>query len=212
MAPLSRRERADLSDLMDSLGPEAPTLCGTWTTYDLAAHLVLRERSPTAAPGIVLPPLAALADRGMGRLKAEHDYPHLVDLVRSGPPVWSPMRLGEVDRMFNTVEFFVHHEDVRRAQPGWTPRRLEPRDENALWAALRRMGRVLARRSTVGIDLVRTDDEGRVTAKRGEPTLVVEGRAGELVLFAYGRTEVADVVRGGDVRAGEQFDAGRLGL
>jgi hypothetical protein len=35
-------ERAQLSDLFDELGPQAPTLLTPWTTRDLAAHLVLR--------------------------------------------------------------------------------------------------------------------------------------------------------------------------
>src|SRR5262249_6128699 len=36
-------ERQRLCDLLDELGPRAPTLLGPWTTQDLAAHLVLRE-------------------------------------------------------------------------------------------------------------------------------------------------------------------------
>jgi len=43
-------ERAQLSDLFDELGPEAPTLLAPWTTRDLAAHLVLRERDYLAGP------------------------------------------------------------------------------------------------------------------------------------------------------------------
>ena len=48
----------------------------------------------------------------------------IVERVRTGPPRWSPMRLDAVDRLVNTVEFFVHHEDVRRARPLWSPRAL----------------------------------------------------------------------------------------
>ena len=212
MAPLSRRERAGLCDLMDTVGPDAPTLCGDWTTYDLAAHLVVRERRPAAAPGILLPPLAGLTERGMDRLKESHEYPALVQLLRSGPPGWSPMRLDAVDQVANTVEFFVHHEDVRRAAPPWEPRLLEPRDERALWAGVRRMARVLVRRSTVGIHLVRDGDRDPLRAKEGRHTLRVEGRPGELLLFVYGRSDVADVTLGGDDAARELFDAGRLGL
>ncbi len=43
---IDQRERAELCDLFDELGPDAPTLCGDWTTADLAAHLVVRERNP----------------------------------------------------------------------------------------------------------------------------------------------------------------------
>ncbi|MEN3358667.1 MAG: hypothetical protein V7637_2649, partial [Mycobacteriales bacterium] len=47
-------ERAAVADLLDSLGPDAPTLCEGWSTYDLAAHLALRDRVPAAWPGIAL--------------------------------------------------------------------------------------------------------------------------------------------------------------
>jgi hypothetical protein len=48
-------ERAPLCDLLDELGPQAPTLLDRWTTRDLAAHLVLREHDLLAAPGLVVP-------------------------------------------------------------------------------------------------------------------------------------------------------------
>jgi uncharacterized protein (TIGR03085 family) len=48
-------ERTQLADLLGELGPRTPTLLAPWTTRDLAAHLVLRERDPLAGPGLVLP-------------------------------------------------------------------------------------------------------------------------------------------------------------
>ena len=48
-------ERAQLGDLLDVLGPQAPTLLEPWTARDLAAHLILRERDSLAGPGLVLP-------------------------------------------------------------------------------------------------------------------------------------------------------------
>ena len=48
----SREERLALCALLDETGPDAPTLCEGWTTGDLAAHLVLRERRPDAAAGV----------------------------------------------------------------------------------------------------------------------------------------------------------------
>ena len=53
--PLDARERAELCDLFDELGPSAPTLCEGWATEDLAAHLVVRERDPRSMPGIIKP-------------------------------------------------------------------------------------------------------------------------------------------------------------
>ena len=57
-ALLDAVERAQLSDLFDELGPQAPTLLEPWVTRDLAAHLVQRDRDYLAGPGLVL--LAAL--------------------------------------------------------------------------------------------------------------------------------------------------------
>src|SRR5947207_11937020 len=48
-------EREALCDLMNELGPDAPTLVAPWTTHDLAAHLVIREHDYRAAPGLVVP-------------------------------------------------------------------------------------------------------------------------------------------------------------
>ncbi|OYV23782.1 MAG: hypothetical protein B7W97_02165, partial [Mycobacterium sp. 20-66-4] len=52
---VAQRERAALVETMRSLGPDAATLCDGWTTRDLAAHLVIREYRPDAAPGILIP-------------------------------------------------------------------------------------------------------------------------------------------------------------
>ncbi len=212
MPALSRRERAALCDLMDEVGPEAPTLCAGWTTYDLAAHLVLREGSPLAVAGIAFPPLERLTDHGMARLRERTPYPRLVDQVRQGPPLLSPFRPAPVDRAANAVEYFIHHEDVLRCRPGWSPRELDRRDEESLWARVGALGRMLARRARVGIELVRTDAPGVRRIRSGEPTLVVRGRPGELVLFAYGRGAAAEVEIGGDDVAREAFDHSQLGL
>lgn len=53
--PVQQVERQGLSDLLLELGPDASTLCAGWDTVDLAVHLVVvRERKPLAAPGILL--------------------------------------------------------------------------------------------------------------------------------------------------------------
>src|ERR1700754_312949 len=107
-------ERAKLGDLLDELGPRAPTLLGPWTTCDLAAHLVLRERDLLAAPGLVVPGAwGRFAERHRQTLTAK-DYSGLVEAVRSGPPPGF-FRIGWVRRIPNLNEFFVHQEDIRRA-------------------------------------------------------------------------------------------------
>jgi hypothetical protein len=59
-------ERAPLCDLLDELGPQAPTLLDRWTTRDLAAHLVLREHDLLPAPGLVVPGAWAASPNGDG--------------------------------------------------------------------------------------------------------------------------------------------------
>src|SRR6476661_4751238 len=123
MESMSRTERAALCNSALEAGAQAPTLCEGWTVKDLVIHLLVRERDPLGAPGIVVPQLEGLTRFSERRL-ADHDFTNLVERVRQGPPRWSPMAIGPVDRAVNSLEYFVHHEDVRRAQPGWEPREL----------------------------------------------------------------------------------------
>jgi uncharacterized protein (TIGR03085 family) len=189
----SRIERAQLCDLLDDLGAEAPTLCEGWTTYDLAAHLVLRETDPLAVPGIVISVFARFTDRGMRRLKAAHDYRMLVDRLRNGPPVWSPMGWPKLEPAMNTMEFFIHHEDVLRAIDPSARRELSARFQGTLWAGIKAQGRTLARRCPTGLRLVRTDKEAAVAVKNGGPVVVLRGLPAEIALYLYGRGAVASV-------------------
>jgi uncharacterized protein (TIGR03085 family) len=182
-------ERAALCDLFDELGPDRPTLCEGWSTRDLAAHLVVRERRPDALPGIALKAFAWHTRRVQDGY-ARGPWPELVDLVRGGPPAWWPTRLPAVDELVNSVELFVHHEDVRRGEDGWEPRDPDPVRDGALWAGLRRAGRLALRRSPVGLVLRRTDGGGtgdEIVVKRGPDTVAITGAPGELLLFAFGR-------------------------
>jgi uncharacterized protein (TIGR03085 family) len=185
MTNFAQVERRLLADLFMEVGPEQPTLCGDWTTRDLAAHLVIRERRPDASIGLVVRPLESRLDR-IRHEKATQPWPELVDDVREGPPKWSPMRLEAVDRLVNTAEFFVHHEDVRRAGDDWEPRALDPALVDELWKTLSRTGRLLGRKAPCGIVLV--DPTARqATLKKGEPAVTVSGPVGELVMFSFGR-------------------------
>lgn len=187
-------ERSALTDLLEQLGPEAPTLCEGWLTRDLAAHLAVRERRPEAAPGILIPPLAALTDRAM-REYAERPWPELLGLLREGPPRWSPLSIDAVSDRVNLVEFYVHHEDVRRGSSSWQPRPAQRHRDSALWKALGTMGRVLYRRSPVGV-VLRRPDGAEHAARSGPRPVVVVGEPGELVLHAYGRSAVRVEVHG----------------
>ena len=196
----AREERLALCALLDRTGPDAPTLCAGWRTGDLAAHLVLRERRPDAAAGVLGGPLAGHTARVQRRMRARTPFPALVEAVRSGPPRLSVMAIPGMDERANTVEYFVHHEDVRRALPGWEPRELSGGQSDALWHGLR-VARLLFRKSPVGVELARDDkdpdrgkgDTFRITAKKATPVVTVIGAPAELTLWALGRTTVARV-------------------
>lgn len=183
---VAKAERAALCELFTETGPDHETLCGDWKTRDLAAHLVLRERRPDAAAGILVKPLAGHT-RKVQDSYAARPWAELVDLVRTGPPLYVP---GVLDELINTSEYFVHHEDVRRAAPGWEPRPPDAERDGALWGALSRSARMLLRNSPVGVALRRSDGGLEVTAKRGPNTVIITGAPGELLLFAFGRDEV----------------------
>ncbi|TDV46355.1 TIGR03085 family metal-binding protein [Actinophytocola oryzae] len=192
---VSSDERAALCDLFDRLGPHEPTLCRGWQTRDLAAHLVVRERRPDAAPGILLKPFAGHTRRVQDSY-ARRPWRELVDLVRGGPPAFWPTRLPAVDSAVNSVEFFVHHEDARRGQDGWEPREPDAARDAAVWTGVRRTSRMTLRRSPVGL-VLRTPGGEEVVAKRGPDTVTVTGLPGELLLFVTGRDAIRVGYEGG---------------
>jgi uncharacterized protein (TIGR03085 family) len=195
----ARSERHALCDLLIRTGPDAPTLCQGWTTGDLAAHLVLRERRPDAAPGIVVPLLAGYTERIQRRLRTATPFPRLVETLRQGPPAWSPLAWPGVESAANTVEFFVHHEDVRRAQEGWTPRALASALEEELWRRLK-MGRFTLRRLPVEVTLAEPDGRTQRLTKGGRQARV-HGLPSELTLWTAGRKDAAQVDLTGEAEA-----------
>jgi uncharacterized protein (TIGR03085 family) len=187
-------ERADLADLLDELGPAAPTCCPGWDTAHLAAHLVVRDRRPDAMPGYgleqlgVAKPLTAWAHRLEDRLRESTPYAQVVERVRSGPASWSPLAWPPVARILNTTEYAIHHEDVRRARPDWKPRTLPGAVQDSFWTA----AGLFARRLPGGVLLRRTDRPG-VQRRIGTPASTVAGEPLELLLWVSGRRDVARV-------------------
>ena len=193
MVPLDTQERLGLCDLFDELGPSVPTLLDGWTAHDLAAHLVLRERDLVAGPCIVLPgPFQRFAEQRRIRLAKRNDFTWLVARIRSGPPV-GPFRIGWVRALANLNEFFVHHEDVRRANSR-EPRSLTPAMNAALWRNVRRSSRFLSRRlEGCGLEVEWAGTNERAIARANEPTARLSGLPGELLLYIFGRQAAAHV-------------------
>lgn len=192
--PPDAQERLALCELFDQLGADAPTLLGGWTTRDLAAHLVLRERDPIAAPGLVIPgPPTRFAARRQAALARRRDFGWLVARLRSGPPPGF-FRQSWVRSFPSLNEFFVHHEDVRRAN-GMGPRTdLTPSMESALWHNASRAGRYLSRRMRGGgLAIEWAGTRRRRDVRAGRQTAVLSGPPGELLLFLFGRGSTAHV-------------------
>ena len=211
MSTFAKRERLLLADLLETAGPDAPTLCEGWRTRDLAAHVVVRERRPDAAGGVLIKPLAARLEKVLHEYAAK-PYEELIRLIRTGPPRFSPFQLKQVDEAANTVEFYIHAEDVRRAQPDWAPRELDPVFQDTLWSRLERTARLLGRGVPTGLVLRRPDGQTAV-AHRGTPVVTVTGEPSELLLFAFGRQRVARVELEGEPDAVTTVrDTRQLGL
>ncbi|HVB46551.1 MAG TPA: TIGR03085 family metal-binding protein [Streptosporangiaceae bacterium] len=196
----ARDERLNLCSLLDQVGPDAPTLCEGWSTADLAAHLVMRERRPDAALGILGGPLAGYTTRVQRGMTARMPYPLLVETVRNGPPRFSLFGIPGVDERANFTEFLVHHEDVRRAQPDWRPRELGEQLSDAIWSQLSR-ARLMLRKVPVGIEFARDDlpersgqhRAVRMTVRPRTPVVTVTGAPAELLMWTFGRTGAARV-------------------
>jgi uncharacterized protein (TIGR03085 family) len=208
---LDLRERAELCDLFEELGPAAPTLSGAWTTQDLAAHLVVRERDLIGSPGILIPALAGTTEKRMEHQIRRHGYQGLVDLVRSGPP-FGPMKIAPVRYVANLVEFFVHHEDVRR--PAGLAARTDRDDlDEALWSMLGRMAPLMVRKAGVsGVRVVLQRPDGAEHASGKGEVVTIAGPVQELVLELYGRRSVADVTYAGAEAAVARVRAAEFGI
>lgn len=197
-------ERAALCDTFAERGPGEPTLCEGWQTRDLLQHLVLRDAGPLRARG-----------GGKAEVRAA-DWVGLIDRFRVGPPSGSPFRIPGADGAANVEEFFVHHEDVRRAAPGWTRRELPAAVEDAIWRRLRSpFGRLATRRVHFGVHIQRAGgdrDGDHVTLRAARPGVVITGMPSELLMFLFGRQPAADVDLRGPADLRESLTHARLGF
>jgi len=203
----AQRERAALVDTMRDVGPNAPTLCGEWTTRDLAAHLVVREGRLDATAGVVVPFLAGYTARVQRQVTDTTAWEDLLARIASGPPLYSPFKL--LDPVANLGEMFIHHEDVRRAQTGWEPRQLDEALAKALGRGLPLMARLSLGRAPARV-LLRTPDGKTLATVGSGPELIVTGEPEELLLFLSGRDEVR--LTFSDAQAAQAVRTARRGL
>lgn len=195
-------ERQALVQALQEVGAEADTLCEGWDAQDLAVHVVARDARPDTVFGQDLPVLGERAKRTYQEFE-KLSFEELVRRIQAGVPQWSPARMRRIDNAMNTLEFFVHTEDVRRAGRTDTDDDAEPQLERrdipdsvrtALWAqASRTLLMAAARKARRRITFL-SPDYGAVTHGRAnDPVRVVEGPPEELVLWAFGRQEAAEV-------------------
>src|SRR4249920_3401059 len=167
MASPAVAERFEFAGTLARTKPDAPTLCDPWTAAQLAAHIILRERSLNQAVNRL--PVDAVRRWSQDRIAhyAEQvPYDELVRRVHDGPPRWSPLAVPAVAERVNLLEYVVHHEDVRRAGPRPAPPRNIPADRRAaIWAQLRLAARLTMRQAPVGVVLVEADGDEVVARK-----------------------------------------------
>jgi len=213
-------ERAALAALLDETGPDGATLCEGWRTRDLAAHLVLRERRPDAAAGVLGGPLAGYTARLQRQYLDRYSYHALIAMFQAGPPALSVFAIRGADEAANTVEYFVHHEDVRRAAEGWTERPVDAGLSEALWKRLKG-ARLFLRSAPTGVVLARDragsqPPGGRpaasdlIVAKHALPSVTVTGSPAELTMWSMGRVGTAHVTLDGPDEAVEKLTAWRV--
>jgi uncharacterized protein (TIGR03085 family) len=201
------RERGDLCDTLERLGPDAPTLCEGWTTAALAAHLVVRERDPRGGPGIVLGgAFGRYTEKLMAGEKAK-GYPAVLARLRSGPPKFMLATMPGV----NVNENWIHHEDARRAN-GEEPRPEDPDVAAVLTKVIARMGKFQTRAlKPYGVALA-FPDGAQLTLRAAHPGVVVRGPIGECALYLSGRRDAARVELEGDTDAVARLRTARLGI
>ncbi len=184
---LASRQRAALANLLDELGPFAPTKCHGWQTQDLAAHLYIRERRADALPGIGLERFAGRTEQIQNEVLHSMDYPALVSEIRT--PGWI---MRPLDKLVNTSELFIHHEDVLRAND--RSQTLTHREQAELWPLVNVMARRVQAKARIQLRLGRLDTGEEKQIGAGQRILHLRGLPSELLLHLTGRESDVELI------------------
>lgn len=115
-------------------------------------------------------------------------------------------------RLASVNEFFVHQEDVRRAN-GLGPRPGDQVLDEVLWHNVRRGSWWLTRRLRgTGLQLEWAGTGRTIRARPGQPAARVAGPPGELLLYLFGRQGAARAQVSGPAEAVAALRQARLGM
>ncbi len=181
------RQRAALADLLDELGPFAPTECEGWQTQDLAAHLYVREHKLSALPGIGLDRFAEKTSQVQNQVLHSMDYPDLVEEIRTVGWIMRPL-----DALVNTSEFFIHHEDVLRANG--RSQTLTAKEQQELWPLVTVMARRVQTKAGDQLRITRSDTGLEKQIGTGERIIHLRGLPSELLLHLTGRDSNVELI------------------
>jgi len=108
----------------------------------------------------------------------------------------------------NTVEFFIHLEDVRRAQARWEPRPISPEAADALWARVSAGGMAKKVPATIVIT-----SPGRADKEHGSgPLLTLAGEPADLIMFGASRQGASRVEISGGAALATRLRSASLGV
>ncbi|MDO5723362.1 MAG: TIGR03085 family metal-binding protein [Flaviflexus sp.] len=209
---MTQIERRRLIDRLAQLGPEAPTLCEGWRAQDLLAHLIRREIIPHAVIGSWMPSRIGEAASKMLSDLDEASWEEMLEMFASGRPSFSPLRIGAIDSVVNTLEYVIHTEDLNRAQTPPIIEAYSDEEQRHVFSRLGTMAQLIFARSpvTVRLNAGTFGTKEMLISKRNDSAVTILGEPVELALWSFGRDEAADVSFEGSEDDIEAMKASRM--
>ncbi|MGJ9374240.1 TIGR03085 family metal-binding protein [Nesterenkonia sp. CF4.4] len=195
MTSTASEQRNALVTALRSVPADAPTLCEGWAAEDLALHIVIRDSRPDLLVGPSLPLVGDRASKALQNLRGT-GYESLVNRAQAGPPAYFPQNFPPLNDMMNTAEFYIHTEDVLRAQPDFdptNPRSISEKLRRRLWKQGAMMFPMAARKAKRRITFESPGYGSTTSGPAPAPARKITGAPEELLLWAFGREEKAQV-------------------